>query len=98
VGVSALFLTIYSLAVPKIFRPLLYLGKISYGLYIFHIAALTLSTWLTDKISERWYVQGFHPFLTLLLTIGFASLSYRFLELPFLRLKRRFEFIPTRTD
>jgi peptidoglycan/LPS O-acetylase OafA/YrhL len=52
-----------------------YLGKISYGLYVFHAAAIRL-------ISS--------PLLALPLTIALAAVSYRFLESPFLRLKDRF--------
>jgi peptidoglycan/LPS O-acetylase OafA/YrhL len=52
-----------------------YLGKISYGLYVFHAVAIRLTT---------------SPFLALPFTIALAAVSYRFLESPFLRLKDRF--------
>lgn len=52
-----------------------YLGKISYGLYVFHGAALRLSP---------------SPLFALPLTVAIAALSHRFLESPFLRLKYRF--------
>jgi peptidoglycan/LPS O-acetylase OafA/YrhL len=52
-----------------------YLGKISFGLYVFHAAALELAS---------------NAFVGLVLTIAAAALSYRFLEMPFLRLKQRF--------
>jgi peptidoglycan/LPS O-acetylase OafA/YrhL len=52
-----------------------YLGKISYGLYVFHAAVIRLVPSLI---------------LALPLTIAIAALSYRFLESPFLRLKDRF--------
>jgi len=51
------------------------LGKISYGLYVFHAAAIRIVP---------------SPILALPLTIAMAALSYRFLESPFLRLKDRF--------
>jgi peptidoglycan/LPS O-acetylase OafA/YrhL len=52
-----------------------YLGKISYGLYVFHVAAMRLVP---------------SPILAMPLTIAAAALSYRYLESPFLRLKNRF--------
>lgn len=62
------------------FRAGSYLGKISYGLYVFHAAVLRL---VPESI------------LALPLTIAVAALSYRFLESPFLRLKDRFSHITT---
>ena len=72
-------------------KTLIYLGKVSYGLYVFHVAAIRL-------------VQTVHPSLAgpvvlviaFALTVAMATLSYRFLESPFLRLKNRFEYIGTR--
>ena len=52
-----------------------YLGKISYGLYVFHVAVIRIVP---------------SPLLALPLTIAIAALSYRYLESPFLRLKHRF--------
>jgi len=52
-----------------------YLGKISYGLYVFHAAAIRIVP---------------STVLALPLTITMAALSYRYLESPFLRLKDRF--------
>ena len=51
-----------------------FLGKISFGLYVFHAAALRLVEF---------------PPAALLLTIAMAALSYRFVETPFLRWKER---------
>ena len=52
-----------------------YLGKISYGLYVFHAAVIRIVP---------------SPLFALPLTIAIAALSYRHLESPFLRLKDRF--------
>ena len=75
------------------FTWLVYLGRISYGLYVFHLLALTL----VSKLSFIPVLQiplNFERRLlcSLLLTIILAALSYRFLEQPFLRLKKRFSY------
>ncbi len=72
-------------------KPLTYLGKITFGLYAFHVAAIRL-------------VQAASPSLTgplvlliaFALTVAAAALSYRYLESPFLRWKNRFEQVSTR--
>jgi peptidoglycan/LPS O-acetylase OafA/YrhL len=71
------------------------LGKISYGLYVFHFLAIRIAS----KLFERFHVpysEGFSFPLALLLTILAAKLSYKWLEIPFLRLKRRFEIVHSR--
>ncbi len=72
---SALVILYASLGVPMKSRVLGYLGKISFGLYVFHAAVLRFMPNMP---------------VALLLTIGVAALSYRWLEMPFLRLKERF--------
>ena len=79
-------------------RALLYLGRISYGLYVFHLFCY--------RLVERFVVGnsgsvGLRSLLltqagTLALTITFASLSYQFWERPFLRWKERFTFVKSR--
>lgn len=68
-------------------RPFIYSGRISYGLYVFHLPVLAAVTS---------HVHGLVGIgLTLLLTYVVAAISYRYFETPFLRLKRRFERIKT---
>lgn len=70
-------------------RAVAYLGKISYGLYVFHVLALRLAR----RASPEWatvFVVG------LALTIGIGVLSYELYEKPFLRLKRRFTRVESR--
>jgi peptidoglycan/LPS O-acetylase OafA/YrhL len=66
---------------------LVYLGRISYGLYVFHKPALMLAHRLS-------------PVLILpagaVITVALAAASYRWFETPFLRLKSGFEHIPSR--
>jgi peptidoglycan/LPS O-acetylase OafA/YrhL len=67
-----------------------YLGRISYGLYVFHVfAAMTIG-----------YVAGpiWWPIripLTFGATLACGALSYRWLEQPFLQFKARFTHIPS---
>lgn len=76
-----------------------YLGKISYGLYVYHVLGIHLAYQLTDAYvsAER---QLVYPatglLLSLAITVGIAMVSYQFLEKPFLRLKERFTFIQSR--
>lgn len=77
---------------------LVYLGKISYGLYVFHVLAI----WLVERGAQTWHLHGgklplpMLMALSLALTILFAVSSYRFLEAPFLRYKRKFEVVRAR--
>jgi len=85
-------LSIPARAIPEWLR---YLGKISYGLYVFH----ALSMHLVRSAPLKWHLQtpGFEFVVILAITLAMADLSYRFLEKPFLRLKRRFEVVVTRS-
>ena len=73
-----------------------YLGKISYGLYVFHAWGLNGASALLER-------TGLHrsPALKDALAFGFtiaaAVISYRVLESPFLKLKERFAFVRTRS-
>jgi peptidoglycan/LPS O-acetylase OafA/YrhL len=72
-------------------KPVRYLGKISYGLYIYHpiaiVAALQTARWLGTASN------GFIYALSLLLTVLLAGLSYRYFESYFLGLKSNFTSI-----
>lgn len=81
-----------SLANPR----LVWLGKISYGLYMFHEIALWLGRWINDAIGWFPNKAPLMTFLTLALTIGLAAASYSWFELPFLRLKRSWTRVPSR--
>jgi len=73
-------------------RAAAYLGKISFGTYVFHRAVLTL---LGVPFAPRTVLAG-RAALGLAATIAIAALSYRYLESPFLRLKERFTVISSR--
>lgn len=64
-----------------------YLGRISYGLYVFHLFALALFMQLALPLGYELRV-----FFSFLLTVTLASASYKLLEQPFLRLKKHFSY------
>jgi peptidoglycan/LPS O-acetylase OafA/YrhL len=93
-GALLLFLSVYGIQLKE--GVLSYLGKISYGLYVWHGLVLA-SLWhyvFKGKITALSF--ALHVISSLLLTIGIAALSYRFLEAPFLRMKKRFTWIESR--
>ena len=64
---------------------MVYLGRISYGLYLLHFPLYTL---LNHHFPENW-----HHLLVptkIALSIVVASLSFYLVEMPFLKLKKRF--------
>ncbi len=69
---------------------LVYLGRISYGLYVWHVLALAVASLLLRKYSPL------HALFAFALTILFSAISYRWLEQPFLRLKKRFTHVASR--
>jgi peptidoglycan/LPS O-acetylase OafA/YrhL len=97
----ALFLSFLGEARIGASRFLVYLGKISYGLYVFHLGAIHaiefLDVYLTRHASPSLRPSAVVDIpISLALTILVASLSYRYFEAPILRYKKRFEMIRTR--
>lgn len=83
----------------RIPKPFLYLGKISYGLYLFH----ELFLWLIFRNLQntpRMQIFADHKWFAIPLafaaTVATASVSYAFFEKPILAFKGRFEAIRTR--
>jgi peptidoglycan/LPS O-acetylase OafA/YrhL len=74
-------------------RPIAYLGRISYGIYLYHLAAwfLVWGPLLGERISHWPKLPKFGLRVTVFfgLSIAIASASYYVLEKPFLRLKDR---------
>ena len=66
------------------YRWVCWLGLISYPMYLYHILATRIAHKLVDGHIETLV-------LVVLLTIVLAACSYYILEIPFLRLKKRFE-------
>lgn len=82
-------------------RRLVYLGKISYGLYVYNsiaysIAAVLIFKALMPGAVDRGAPLALYLILDFALNVTLASASYRWLESPFLRLKERFARVPSR--
>lgn len=72
---------------PKVMeaRILVYLGTISYGLYVFHPSVVY---WLSGGQREGLGAGGFC--VALALTVGISAASYRWMEKPVIQLKERY--------
>lgn len=74
--------------------PLRYLGKISYGLYVFHLVGIAISAKVIAWAGlTSWWVGAV---IALIATVGLSVLSYELFERQFLKLKRRFETVHSR--
>jgi peptidoglycan/LPS O-acetylase OafA/YrhL len=71
-------------------RPARYLGKISYGLYVYHFPIIWFVARMADLGIKEPYLKPLTAGLALVATIVLASLSYYLLEHPILNLKDRF--------
>jgi peptidoglycan/LPS O-acetylase OafA/YrhL len=77
---------------------LVYFGKISFGLYIFHLVCIHIVT----QIGKTYFHLNRNLLLVvwgvgLPLTILVAAASYRYFETPFLRLKEKFAVVHSRS-
>ena len=73
---------------------LVYLGKISYGLYVYHLLALLLVHSALSPLRVALYPV--YALLAFGLTVALSVASYHILELPFLKLKERFTYVLSR--
>jgi peptidoglycan/LPS O-acetylase OafA/YrhL len=94
-GATALLLCLISSPWPALrllfeSAPLVWVGRVSYGLYLWHIGAF----WILSR--TPWSGGNRHWPLAVALTFAAASASYYGLERPILKLKRRFERVPSR--
>jgi peptidoglycan/LPS O-acetylase OafA/YrhL len=81
-----------SSALTRLEPALNYLGKISYGLYMYHSPIIYL-------LDDNYSLNEEHPYgrllIIFLLTIAVAAVSYELFEKQILRLKKRFEVVRT---
>jgi peptidoglycan/LPS O-acetylase OafA/YrhL len=77
-----------------------YLGKHTYGMYFYHTLTFTGILILFDLLNLKYNQNNFQMLAASLLTLPFtiliSILSYRFLESPFLKLKRKLAVVETR--
>ncbi len=98
VGAAALFWA--ALGVPARLCPpyLVRLGQLSFGLYVFHETGFFLANAAARLLGSNldFLSLTLEKLFALLLTALLAWVSYRFWELPFLRLKQRWTFVQSR--
>ncbi len=73
-------------------RPLVYLGTISYGIYLYHLAAHYLTWHVMIGYFGRWHGSmgsGLRMLVYLGISLGMAALSYHVLESRFLAIRER---------
>jgi peptidoglycan/LPS O-acetylase OafA/YrhL len=97
-GCVLICLAFLGASMPKWTQPLVYLGKISFGLYIFHYTILAI---VAAAVKHKLHLSGIPEIavtylVTWVIAVGVATLSYRYYEMPFLKLKSRFTFIRSR--
>ncbi|WP_395407293.1 acyltransferase family protein [Pseudoduganella sp. UC29_106] len=103
---GAALMLIALLGTPRRFlpAPLIYLGRISYGLYLIHIFFFWLvydkcKPWLTHIAKAAGvgtWQDAIGALIAFAASVFFASVLYHSVEAPFLRLKRRFTIVHSR--
>ena len=64
-----------------------YLGTISYGIYVWHALSIDI---VNNYLLTNWILLNF--MLVVTITVIISSMSYWFVEKPFLNLKRFFSY------
>ena len=75
---------------------LVYLGRISYGLYVFHVLGLMISDYTVHDQTASLGRYLLRISVALAATIALSAASYRWLETPFLKMKQRFTHVLSR--
>jgi peptidoglycan/LPS O-acetylase OafA/YrhL len=74
-------------------RPIAYVGKISYGVYIFHLLVPVGLAAVATHLGYTYQGSGFGSFApSAIVTIALAAASWHFFEAPINRLKRFFPY------
>jgi len=79
--------------------PFVWLGQISYGLYVYHLVGIEAGTEIgyalgaSLETTRGWLV---HCAVNLGLIVGFSYVSFVLLEKPFMRMKKRFALVASR--
>ena len=74
-----------------------YIGRISYGIYLYHLPALLLVLRISKKLGREIPEVGMNRFVVMgIATVSIAALSWHLFEGPINRLKRFFPYRPRR--
>lgn len=95
-GGAALLLGVLSSAKFLQKSALVYLGRISYGLYVYHVLGLMLSDYIVPRADASLGRYMVRAVIALIITMSCAAASFRWLETPFLTLKQRFAHVESR--
>ena len=105
-GTVLIFLSLLGMPERLLPKLIVYLGRISYGLYLFH----ETMNFFVFQMGKAWLIQlgaWLHlgawkdmlgSALALAMTVLVAHVSYQLYERPFLRLKKRFTVVPSRDE
>jgi peptidoglycan/LPS O-acetylase OafA/YrhL len=76
-----------------VFRPVVYVGRISYGIYVFHPFVIFATVRAARHLGVDFHARGALSFVVITtMTIGVAALSWHFFEGPINGLKGRFSY------
>lgn len=79
-------------------RPVAYVGRIAYGVYVIHLVVALPLFWLGKRLGLQWEFGGRTFFASVsLATLALASLSWHLFEKPLNDLKRHFPYAPNPT-
>jgi peptidoglycan/LPS O-acetylase OafA/YrhL len=107
IGAMLFFITTLGISQKFVPKSLVYLGRISFGLYMFHSLIFHL---IFHNFRPYWEkplllfqfsntaIATIGTLLVFVITVALASLSYRYFERPFLKLKERFAIINSRPE
>jgi peptidoglycan/LPS O-acetylase OafA/YrhL len=104
IGVMLMFFSLLGISSKYLPNPLIYLGRISFGMYVVHITIYWMIyrifkdelVLVSDKMGLANWKNELGLVLAFMITVSFATLSYHFFEKPFLKLKNRFTLVPSR--
>ncbi|HEX6881048.1 MAG TPA: acyltransferase [Terriglobales bacterium] len=96
VALSSVMLFLSFIGVTGFPRAMVYLGKISFGLYIFHRLCLRVSGFIWGAHMKSYAGYAGLMITAFCLTVLISMLSYKVYESPFLRLKERFAKVQSR--
>ena len=81
---------------PELSGRIVWLGRISYGLYMYHEIAFFLQRKLYEFVGWFPFQEAVAPLVSIALTVGLAAASYNYVEQQFLRKKMRWSRVKSR--